>query len=91
MDKELVLISLFFFQLERITDLLGTPNLEDMRYACEGAVTHMLRRPSKPPALPALYTLSSHATHEAVHLLTQMLAFDPVIFMGFLSEVVRDL
>lgn len=64
-------------QLERITDLLGTPNLEDMRYACEGAVTHMLRRPSKPPALPALYTLSNHATHEAVHLLTQMLAFDP--------------
>lgn len=65
-------------QLERITDLLGTPNLEDMKYACEGAVTHMLRRPSKPPALPALYTLSNHATHEAVHLLTQMLAFDPV-------------
>ncbi|XP_050721878.1 serine/threonine-protein kinase NLK2-like [Eriocheir sinensis] len=64
-------------QLERITDLLGTPNLEDMKYACEGAVTHMLRRPSKPPALPALYTLSNHATHEAVHLLTQMLAFDP--------------
>ncbi|CAL4119865.1 unnamed protein product, partial [Meganyctiphanes norvegica] len=64
-------------QLERITDLLGTPNLEDMKYACEGAVTHMLRRPPKPPALPALYTLSSHATHEAVHLLTQMLSFDP--------------
>ncbi|KAK8751110.1 hypothetical protein OTU49_013061, partial [Cherax quadricarinatus] len=64
-------------KLERITDLLGTPNLEDMKYACEGAVTHMLRRPSKPPALPALYTLSNHATHEAVHLLTQMLAFDP--------------
>lgn len=64
-------------QLERITDLLGTPALEDMRSACEGAVSHMLRRAPKPPALPALYTLSSHATHEAVHLLTQMLSFDP--------------
>jgi nemo like kinase len=65
-------------QLELITELLGTPSLEDMRYACDGARTHMLRRAPKPPSLTALYTLSSQATHEAVHLLCQMLVFDPV-------------
>lgn len=64
-------------QLELITELLGTPSLEDMRHACEGAKSHMLRRVPKPPSLSALYTLSSHATHEAVHLLCQMLVFDP--------------
>lgn len=30
------------------------------------------------PSLPVLYTLSSQATHEAVHLLCRMLVFDPV-------------
>ncbi|KAJ8882395.1 hypothetical protein PR048_014203 [Dryococelus australis] len=65
-------------QLELITELLGTPSVEDMRYACEGARSHMLRRAPKPPSLTALYTLSSQATHEAVHLLCQMLVFDPV-------------
>lgn len=37
----------------------------------------MLRRPVKLPSLSALYTLSPQATHEAVHLLCQMLVFDP--------------
>lgn len=60
-----------------ITDLLGTPNLEDMSSACEAARKHMLRRPAKPQSLPALYTLSSQATPEAVHLLSQMLVFNP--------------
>lgn len=69
---------LFALQLELITELLGTPSLEDMRYACDGARSHMLRRPHKPPSLSALYMLSSQATHEAVHLLCQMLVFDPV-------------
>lgn len=65
-------------QLELITELLGTPSLEDMKYACEGARTHMLTRAPKPPSLSALYTLSTQATHEVVHLLCQMLVFDPV-------------
>nr|SVE78823.1 EOG090X04Z1 [Daphnia lumholtzi] len=64
-------------QLELITDLLGTPNVEDMSTACEAARKHMIRRPAKPPSLAALYTLSSQATHEAVHLLSQMLVFNP--------------
>ncbi|KYN21292.1 Serine/threonine-protein kinase NLK [Trachymyrmex cornetzi] len=64
-------------QLELITELLGSPTLEEMRYACEGAKSHMLRRAQKPPSLATLYNLSSQATHEAVHLLCQMLVFDP--------------
>ncbi|KAJ6632750.1 Serine/threonine-protein kinase NLK [Pseudolycoriella hygida] len=64
-------------QLELITELLGTPLIGDMRHACEGARSHMLRRTPKPPSLSALYTLSAHATHDAVHLLCQMLVFDP--------------
>jgi nemo like kinase len=73
-----IFISFFCMQLELITELLGTPSMEDMKHACDGARTHMLRRVPKPPSLSALYTLSSHATHEAVHLLCQMLVFDPV-------------
>ena len=49
-----------------------------MSSACEAARKHMVRRPAKPPSLAALYTLSSQATHEAVHLLSQMLVFNPV-------------
>uniref|UniRef100_A0A1B6GG47 Mitogen-activated protein kinase n=1 Tax=Cuerna arida TaxID=1464854 RepID=A0A1B6GG47_9HEMI len=64
-------------QLELITELLGTPSPEDMRHACEGARSHMLRQRAKPQSLSALYTLSTQATHEAVHLLCQMLVFDP--------------
>lgn len=67
-------------QLELITELLGTPSLEDMKYACEGAKTHMLRKAPKPSSIVALYTLSTQATHEAVHLLCAMLMFDPVSY-----------
>lgn len=61
-----------YFQLELITELLGTPSMEDMRFACPGARAHMMRRAPRPPALAALYTLSVQATHEAVHLLAQV-------------------
>ncbi|KAL6104945.1 nlk [Pungitius sinensis] len=64
-------------QLDLITDLLGTPCMEAMRTACEGARTHILRGPHKQPSLPVLYSLSGQATHEAVHLLCRMLVFDP--------------
>lgn len=65
-------------QLELITDLLGTPTPDEMKYACQGAKMHMQKQPYKHSSIPAFYTLSAQATHEAVHLLTQMLVFDPV-------------
>ncbi|NP_001161596.1 nemo-like protein kinase [Saccoglossus kowalevskii] len=64
-------------QLDLITDLLGTPNMEDLKHACEGAKAHILRGAQKPPTLAALYNLSNQATHEAVHLLCRMLVFNP--------------
>lgn len=78
LDAKLIECVYLSVQLELITELLGTPSLEDMKYACEGARSHMLRQAQKMPTVVALYALSSHATHEAVHLLCQMLVFDPV-------------
>ncbi|XP_076452440.1 serine/threonine-protein kinase NLK-like isoform X2 [Babylonia areolata] len=64
-------------QLDLIIDLLGTPPLEDMGTACEGARAHVLRQAPRKPAHAKLYSLSSIANHEAVHLLTRMLVFNP--------------
>lgn len=64
--------------MDLITNLLGTPKLADMRTAADGAVKHMMKQCHKPPAMSTLYTLSQDATHEAVHLMCQMLVFDPV-------------
>lgn len=64
-------------QLELITDLLGTPSVSDMKYACDAAKRHMVARGPKQPSIGALYSLSGSATHEAVHLLCQMLTLDP--------------
>lgn len=64
-------------QLELITDLLGTPTRADMKYACEGAIKHIIGSPHKMASLCKLYLLSSHASSEAVHLLTKMLQFNP--------------
>lgn len=64
-------------QLDLITDLLGTPSLEDMKTACEPARQHIMRQAHKPPTITALYTLSNQATHEAVDLLCRMLVMDP--------------
>lgn len=71
-------ISLTFLQLELITDLLGTPTMEDMAHACPAARSHMLIRRMKKPSMSLLYSLSSLMTHEAVHLISQMLVFNPV-------------
>lgn len=65
-------------QLDLITNLLGTPKQSDMRTAAEGAVKHMKQQPHKPARMSTLYTLSQDATHEAIHLICQMLVFDPV-------------
>jgi len=64
-------------QLELITDLLGTPSVNEMKFACEAAKRHVVGRGLKPPSIAVLYTLSPSATHEAVHFLCQMLMLDP--------------
>ena len=72
----------YLLQLDMISDLLGTPKPDDIRSACSGARAHMLKKPLKAPTLAALYTLSPQASPEAVHLLCQMLVFDPVMLIS---------
>ena len=65
-------------QLDMITDLIGSPVEEDVALlSLSDAVKTILKKP-KPPALQKLYSLSSLATHGIVHLLSQMLIFNPV-------------
>ncbi|XP_076434684.1 serine/threonine-protein kinase NLK2-like [Babylonia areolata] len=64
-------------QLDMIIQLLGTPDTSDMEGASEGALRHVLRQPPVPSNLPSLLHLSYLASPEAVHLLTQMLIFNP--------------
>ncbi|KAH9503933.1 hypothetical protein Btru_064190, partial [Bulinus truncatus] len=64
-------------QLDRITEVLGTPSFEDMPTACQGARDYIRSRPHKPAALNQFYSLSEQATHEAVHLLCRMLVLNP--------------
>lgn len=64
-------------QLNLIIDLLGTPNIDEMQGACEGAVNHVMRTPRRLPQLQRFHTLSNQMTKDAVHLLVEMLKFDP--------------
>ncbi|XP_025423481.1 serine/threonine-protein kinase NLK [Sipha flava] len=76
-------------QLELITDLLGTPTMEDMAHACPAARSHMLIRRMKKPSMSLLYSLSSLMTHEAVHLISQMLVFNPDKRMSVMDALVH--
>lgn len=68
----------FFSQLEMITDLLGTPSLEDVCHITSPSAVKNLLSQSKPAALAKLYQLAPNTSHGAVHLLSQMLIFNPV-------------
>ncbi|WKY01848.1 hypothetical protein Q1695_015676 [Nippostrongylus brasiliensis] len=64
-------------QLDLIIDLLGSPTLEEMKYACEGAKNHVLRAPFRVNTFHRMRQLSQHTTDDAVQLLAMMLQFDP--------------
>uniref|UniRef100_A0A915L040 Serine/threonine kinase NLK n=1 Tax=Romanomermis culicivorax TaxID=13658 RepID=A0A915L040_ROMCU len=64
-------------QLNMIIELLGTPKISEMKYACDGARCHILKSVPRSSNLVQLYSLSPQATHEAVDLLVQLLTFDP--------------
>lgn len=63
-----------------ITDLLGTPSLEDVRHITSHVSIRHLLSNKKLPSLHRLYTLSPVISHGAVHLLSQMLVFNPVSY-----------
>jgi len=66
-------------QLNQVISLLGTPSPEDIRAsgASEGAFRYIMSQTYKPSAMHTLHTLSSWVNHEAVHLICQMLVFNP--------------
>ena len=61
-----------------ITDLLGSPPLEDLGHITSKTSIQSLLSQSKPPSLNKLYALSPSISHEAVHLLSEILVFNPV-------------
>jgi len=65
-------------QLDMITDLLGAPSVEDVYHITSSMAVKTLISQAKPSALSKLYQLSSDTSHSAVHLLSQMLIFNPV-------------
>ncbi|CAJ0940990.1 unnamed protein product, partial [Mesorhabditis belari] len=65
-------------QLNLIIDLLGTPQADEMRYACDSARNHVMRLPPRhSQATSRFYQLNSQMTDQAVELLRMMLIFDP--------------
>lgn len=72
------LVSLSLMQLEMITDLLGAPVVEDVRHITSPSAVKSLLSQCKPAALSKLYQLAPNTSHGAVHLLSQMLIFNPV-------------
>lgn len=71
-------------QLNQIVALLGTPPLEAMKSACDGAKNHVLRGAYRPPDPNRLSRQFPSAGPDAIYLLQDMLQFDPVSF--FLSN-----
>lgn len=63
-------------QLDLITDLLGTPSLEAMRTACEGAKAHILRGPHKQVKRQRGDSLSLSANCEGRTSIAKMLLID---------------
>jgi nemo like kinase len=68
----------FHSQLEMITDLLGAPCAGDVYHITSPSAVKNLLSQSKPAALGKLYQLAPSTSHGAVHLLSQMLIFNPV-------------
>lgn len=64
-------------QLDLIVDLIGVPEVNDLVTACDAARQHLLRRQRCPPDVNLLYALSADCDHEVVHLLCQLLVFNP--------------
>ncbi len=67
-----------------ITDLLGTPSLDDIKHVTSRKSIKSLLSQRKPAAQHRLYELSPNSTvsHGAVHLLSQLLVFKPVSSYG---------
>lgn len=64
-------------QLDLIVDLLGSPSDEDIRSACEPAKAYVRSKGHLSSKIAALYQLSSDCDDFVMHLMCQMLTFNP--------------
>ena len=67
----------FFFQLDLILNLLGSPSVDEINTACEGAKSYLLSKTWRAAKVNALHSLSKNVTHDAIQLLLRMLTWDP--------------
>jgi len=65
-------------QLDLIVDLLGSPSDEDIRTACEPAKAYVRSKGHIASKIAALYQLSPDCDDFIMHLMCQMLTFNPV-------------
>jgi hypothetical protein len=60
-----------------IHNLLGTPALDEISSACDGAKSYIVSKTWRAAKMNTLYSLSKNVTHEAVQFLLRMLTWDP--------------
>lgn len=60
-----------------IIDLLGTPNEDEMKTACDGARKHILSSAFRQPNLQKFIQLTQ-GNDDAADLLNKLITFDPV-------------
>ena len=73
----------FAVQLDLIVDLLGSPSDEDIRSACEPAKAYVRSKGHLSSKMAALYQLSPDCDDFVMHLMCQMLTFNPVFDILF--------
>lgn len=72
-----------------IVDLLGTPDEDAMKTACEGARKHILSSPFRAPNPQRIIQLTQ-GNDDAVDLLTRLLLFDPVYMHYFFEFCIQS-
>ncbi|MGH0191165.1 UNVERIFIED_CONTAM: hypothetical protein FKN15_057597 [Acipenser sinensis] len=73
-------------QLDLITDLLGSPSLEAMRTACEGAKAHILRGPHKQMPWREGRSIKMHL-HCSAFFLRSVLCCASTVVLEFLTRI----
>ncbi|CAF0727390.1 unnamed protein product [Didymodactylos carnosus] len=64
-------------QVELIINLLGTPSIDEISTACDGAKSFMLSKTWRAAKINSLLSLSKNVTGDAAQLLSRMLTWDP--------------
>jgi len=73
-----IFVYVFYVQLDLIVDLLGSPSDDDIQTACEPAKAYVRSKGHLSSKIAALYQLSPDCDDFVMHLMCQMLTFNPV-------------